>query len=73
MLRYGCVLIVVFALAGSVAMAHDIDGVHEHADKHFPIAETSSGVALILAAGSFWMSLRTRRRLNDYGLLTANT
>ena len=65
MLRRGLVVAVAWcAVACTGAFAHEVVDNHEHAaHADFPVAEVFSGLALILAAGSFWMSVRTRRML----------
>ena len=64
MLRKGLVVAVACAVACAGAFAHEAVESHEHATHaDFPVAEVFSGLALILAAGSFWMSVRTRRML----------
>ena len=66
MLRKGLVVAVACALACAGAYAHEVvdNHNHEHATQAgFPVVEVLSGLALILAAGSFWMSVRTRQML----------
>lgn len=57
-------LIVLLGFAAR-AVAHEEGLEHLGEDHAFPLAELLSGAALLLAAGSLWMSCRTRKLLDE--------
>ena len=64
MLRRGFIVASIVAFHCSQALAHEAAGEHGEAAYHaVPVVEVVSGLALIVAIGAFWMSLRTRRML----------
>lgn len=64
MLIRGICLSVVLCFA-SCALAHGPLDLHEHVEPTMPLAEILSGAALVLASASLWVSVRTRRLIDE--------